>query len=658
MGLIWINEVSVSFGGPRLLDGATLRIEAGERIGLLGRNGAGKSTLMTLLLGDITPDSGEIIRNSEVRIAMLPQDVPDDLPGTVYDVVAAGGREHLERLREYHDLTVQISRSGGNNLLKKLEEVQHRLETSGAWLYHQRVEKVIAMIDIEGNSEFRLLSAGMKRRVFLARALANDPDLLLLDEPTNHLDLSTILWIEDFLLKFEKTIMFVTHDREFLQRLATRIVEIDRGRLIAFPCNYATYLNRRQALLEAQEKEWDEFDKKLAREETWVRQGIKARRTRNEGRVRALVQMRRDRARRQEQAGNVRLTIREAERSGKLVVEATKISFAFGDEIIVDTFSTTIIRGDKVGIMGPNGIGKTTLLKILLGDLEPQQGRVRLGTGVQIAYFDQLRTQLDENRTLKDNIADGNDMVIVGGVSRHIIGYLQDFLFPPAQILSPVSSLSGGERNRLLLAKLFLLPSNVLVLDEPTNDLDAETLELLEERLLDYSGTILVVSHDRAFLNNLVTSTIVFEGKGRIQEYVGGYDDWLQQQQTTGRGPRQTSFGEGGSEPPPCAPSRSSGQTPRSGKTDKPPQERQKLSFKETRELKGLPQTIEALEEEKQRLITTLNSPAFYVNAGRDAVEIKKASDRLKALDEELDDAYARWDELDNLTAKFNGKAM
>ena len=529
MGLIWINEVSVSFGGPRLLDGATLQIEAGERIGLLGRNGSGKSTLMKLLMGDITPDTGEIIRSGEVRIAMLPQDVPDDLPGTVYDVVASGGREHLELLREYHDLTLQMSRSGDEGLLKKLERVQHRLETSGAWHYHQRVETVIARTDLDENAEFRFLSAGMKRRVFLAKALVSEPDLLLLDEPTNHLDINAILWLEDFLLKFEKTLMLVTHDRAFLQRLATRIVEIDRGRLLSFPCDYGTYLERRQALLEAQEKQWQEFDKKLAREETWVRQGIKARRTRNEGRVRALVQMRRERAHRQEQTGNVRLTIQEAERSGRFVVEAEKIHFAFGDHKIVEGFSTAIIRGDKVGIIGPNGSGKTTLLKILLGELEPQQGRIRLGTGIRIAYFDQLRAQLDENRTLKDNIADGNDMIVVGGVSRHVMGYLQDFLFPPDQILSPVSSLSGGERNRLLLAKLFILPSNVLVLDEPTNDLDTETLELLEDRLLEYSGTILMVSHDRAFLNNVVTSTIVFEGEGRLQEYVGGYDDWLRQ---------------------------------------------------------------------------------------------------------------------------------
>ena len=635
MGLIWINEVSVSFGGPRLLDGATLQIEAGERIGLLGRNGSGKSTLMKLLVGDIAPDSGGIIRSDNARIAMLPQDVPDDLPGTVYDVVATGGSEHLDLLREYHDLTLQMARSGDDGLLSKLDRVQRRLETSGAWLYHQRVETVIARTDLQENAEFRLLSAGMKRRVFLARALVNNPDLLLLDEPTNHLDINTILWLEDFLRKFDGTLMFVTHDRAFLQRLATRIVEIDRGRLTSFPCDYGTYLERRQAMLEAQERQWQEFDKKLAREEGWVRQGIKARRTRNEGRVRALIQMRREREWRQEQAGNVRLTIQEAERSGKLVVEAQKISFAFGEQKIVERFSTVILRGDKVGIIGPNGSGKTTLLKILLGDLEPRQGSVRLGSGVRIAYFDQLRAQLDENRSLKDNVSDGNDTVIVGGVSRHIVGYLQDFLFPPEQIPAPVRSLSGGERNRLLLAKLFILPSNVLVLDEPTNDLDAETLELLEDRLLEYSGTILLVSHDRAFLNNVVTSTIVFEGGGRLQEYVGGYDDWL----------RQRAAPDG---PHPEAPKK-----PKPRK-EKPPKEKQKLSFKETRELEALPQKLEALEEEKERLITTLNSPAFY--EPRDAVQINKASDRLAAVEKELDEAYRRWDELEKLTAKFGGE--
>ncbi len=636
MGLIWINEVSVSFGGPRLLDGATLHIESGERIGLLGRNGSGKSTLMKLLAGDVAPDAGEIVRSGEVRIAMLPQEVPDDLPGTIYDVVASGGREHLELLRDYRDLTRRMA-GGDESLLRKLEQLQHRLETSGAWHYHQRVETVLARTGLDGSAEFRILSAGMKRRVYLAKALVSDPDLLLLDEPTNHLDLDAILWLEDFLLKFEKTLMLVTHDRAFLQRLATRIVEIDRGRLMSYPCDYGTYLERRQALLEAQEKQWQEFDKKLAREETWIRQGIKARRTRNEGRVRALEKMRRERAGRQEQAGNVRMTIQEAERSGRLVAEATDIHFAFGDHRIIEGFSTTILRGDKVGIIGPNGSGKTTLLRILLGELKPQRGTVRLGAGLQVAYFDQLRAQLDVSGTLKDNLADGNDMIVVGGASRHVMGYLQDFLFPPDRILSPVSSLSGGERNRLLLAKLFLLPSNVLVLDEPTNDLDAETLELLEDRLLDYGGTILMVSHDRAFLNNAATSTIVLEGKGRLQEYAGGYDDWLRQRPAQG-------------EPLKAAPAE-----PKQ-KRDRPPKEKRKLTYKEARELQELPLQIEALEAEKERLLETLNSPAFYVN--RNAGEIQGASDRLKALDEELDGAYGRWDELESLAARLGGEPL
>ncbi len=635
MGLIWINEVSVSFGGPLLLDGATLQIEAGEKIGLLGRNGSGKSTLMKLLMGDVTPDSGEIIRSGEIRIAMLSQDVPDNLPGTIYDVVASGGLEHLELLREYHDLTLQMSRNGDESLLKKLDRIQQRLETSGAWHYHQQVERVIARTGLDENAGFRLLSAGRKRMVLLAKALVNEPDVLLLDEPTNHLDIHAILWLEDFLLNFEKTLMFVTHDRAFLQRLATRIVEINRGRLLPFPCNYSMYLERRQALLETQQKRWREFDKKLAGEETWIRRGIKARRTRNEGRVRELMKMRRERAHRQEQTGNVRLTIQEAERSGRLVAEADKIHFAFGDHKIVEGFSTVIIRGDKVGIIGPNGSGKTTLLKILLGDLEPQQGRIRLGAGIQVAYFDQLRAQLDENGTLKDNVADGNDMVVAGGISRHVVAYLQDFLFPPDRILSPVGSLSGGERNRLLLAKLFLVPSNILVLDEPTNDLDTETLELLEDRLLGYSGTILMVSHDRAFLNNVVTSTIVFEGKGRLQEYVGGYDDWLRQRTKQ-------------DEPMKTAP-----EDPKP-KKGKPPREKQKLSYKETGELEALPQKIEALEEEKQRLLETLNSPAFY--ADRNAAEINRANDRLRALEAELEGAYGRWEELENLSAKFRSE--
>ncbi|MCK9364919.1 MAG: ATP-binding cassette domain-containing protein [Syntrophales bacterium] len=637
MGLIWINEVSVSFGGPLLLDGATLQIEAGEKIGLLGRNGSGKSTLMKLLMGDVSPDSGAIIRKGEARIAMLPQDVPDDLPGTVYDVVASGGREHLELLREYHELTVLLSNGGEENLLKKLELLQRRLEASGAWRYHQQVEAVLSRTELDENAEFGLLSAGMKRRVLLARALVNEPDILLLDEPTNHLDIEAVLWLEDFLRNFDRTLLLVTHDRAFLQRVATRIVEIDRGRLLSFACNYSEYLERRQALLEAQQNQAQEFDKKLAREEIWIRQGIKARRTRNEGRVRALMQLRRERAQRQEQTGNVRLAIQDANRSGRLVVEAQDIHFSFGDNKIVEGFSTTIIRGDKVGIIGPNGSGKTTLLKILLGELNPDAGSVRQGAGVQVAYFDQLRAQLDENKTLKDNVAAGSDMVIVGGASRHIISYLQDFLFPPDRIMSPVSSLSGGERNRLLLAKLFLLPSNVLVLDEPTNDLDMETLELLEERLLDYGGTIILVSHDRAFLNNVATSTIVFAGKGRLQEYVGGYDDWIRQK-TKQVEPLATLKDE------------------QKQKKDRAPREKKKLSYKEKQELEGLPVRIEALEKDKQRLHETLNSPEFYVN--RDAEKIGRASAELSVLEKELEGAYGRWEELESLAEKLSGEQI
>ena len=636
MALILINDLSISFGGSRLLDGVTLQIEAGERIGLLGRNGSGKSTLMNLLAGQIIPDAGGIVRSGEVKTAILPQDVPDDLPGTVYDVVASGGEEHADLLREYHELTLRIGRSSDDGLIRKLEGVQHQIETSGAWHFHQRVETVIARTELDENAEFRLLSAGWKRRVFLARALVSDPDLLLLDEPTNHLDISTILWLEDFLLKHEKTLMFVTHDRAFLQRLATRIVEIDRGRLISFACGYRTYLERRQALLDAEEREWQEFDKKLAREETWVRQGIKARRTRNEGRVRALAQMRQERARRQEQAGVSRLVIQEAERSGRMVVNAEGVSFAWGDKKIVHGFSTTIIRGDKVGILGPNGCGKTTLLRILHGELKPQKGRVRLGAGIRIAYFDQLRAQLDEDKTLRENIGGGNDMIPVGDGSRHVVGYLQDFLFSPERIMSPVSSLSGGERNRLLLAKLFILPSNVLVRDEPTNDLDAETLDLLEDRLLEYNGTVLMVSHDREFLNNVVTSTVVFEGEGRLQEYVGGYDDWLMQRNVLSEPSNSTALKE------------------QKQKTERPPKPKQKLSYKETRELETLPQKIEALEEEKQRLTATLSSPEIY--ARRDLAKIMGANDRLKALEKELDQAYHRWDELESLAAKLSGE--
>lgn len=640
MAQIWMHDVSVSLGGPLLLDGSALTVEPGERIGLLGRNGAGKSTLLGMLAGEIAPDSGEIVAGPGLRVSLLPQIVPDALPGTVYDVVASGGQGHLDLLRRYHQLTVGLSQSDGVDLLKELERVQHRLETSGAWHFHQQVETALSSAALDGEAEFATLSAGMKRRVLLARAVATEPDVLLLDEPTNHLDIDTIVWLEDFLLKFGKTIVFVTHDRAFLQRIATRIVEIDRGRLLSFDCDYGAYLERRQALLDAEEKAWQDFDKKLAQEEVWVRQGIKARRTRNEGRVRALEQLRLERELRRERMGNAQIAIVEAKRSGRLVAEAENVSFSYGSERILEDFSTAVIRGDRVGVLGPNGAGKTTLLKILLGELSPEKGRVRLGAGLQIAYFDQLRAERDDDRTVRDSVADGGNTVSVGGKSRHVVGYLEDFLFTPDQIRAPVRLLSGGERNRLLLARLFSVPSNVLVLDEPTNDLDAETLSLLEERLLAYGGTILLVSHDRAFLNNVVTSTLVFEGGGRLREYAGGYDDWLRQ--------RREPVAQAGSKAAKRAekPARETS-APGDAARRSPARSKRRLSFKEARELEALPGRIEALEEEQAALIVALSSPEFY--AASDPAQVAAANARLEALQAELDATYLAWEQLEEL---------
>jgi ATP-binding cassette subfamily F protein uup len=462
----------------------------------------------------------------------------------------------------------------------------------------------------------------------LARALASEPDILLLDEPTNHLDIDTIVWLEDFLLRLGKTLVFVTHDRAFLERMATRIVEIDRGKLVSFECDYNTYLERRQAMWDSEEKSWQEFDKKLAKEEVWIRQGIKARRTRNEGRVRALEQLRLERSQRRERMGSANIQISEATRSGRLVVDAEQISFGFDGRQIVNDFTTTILRKDKVGIIGPNGVGKTTLLKLLLGELEPQEGRIRLGAGLKIAYFDQLRGQLKDDWSLKDNIADGGETISVGESKRHVVGYLEDFLFSPDQIMAPARQLSGGERNRLLLAKLFSMPSNVLVLDEPTNDLDSDTLSLLEERLLSYNGTILLVSHDRAFLNNVVTSTIVFESEGRLREYAGGYDDWLRARPET-TASKETK----GAKKAPAAKQAAA--------------KKRKLTYKETRELENLPEKIESLEREQAELAQILSSPGFY--ASDDADQAMSINARLKDLENELDQAYSRWQELDGL---------
>ncbi len=589
MVLVSLNEVSLGFGGPALLDAANWQVEQGERICLIGRNGTGKSTLLRLIHGELYPDSGMITRAAGLRTALLPQEVPLDLGGTVYDVIASGQPQ-------------------------------------------QRIQTVISRMSLDGTAECRTLSAGLKRRVLLARALVSEPDILMLDEPTNHLDIDSIVWMEQFLLRSGQTMIFVTHDRAFLNRVSTRIVELDRGVLTSFAGKYDDYLTRKQEMLENETARNAEFDKQLKNEENWLRQGIKARRTRNEGRVRALMKMRSEVEQRRARSGNLRLTIQEAERSGRVVIKAKNISVSYDNVPLIEDFSTTVMKGDKIGIIGPNGCGKTTLLRILLGETDPDNGSIRHGTRLQVAYFDQLRAQLDESKTLQENVTDEGDMVTVNGKQRHVIGYLHDFLFSSAQARAPITFLSGGERNRLLLARLFTRPSNVLVLDEPTNDLDGESLELLEAMLVDYNGTVLLVSHDRAFLNNVVTSTMVFEGSGRIEEYAGGYDDWLLQR----------------SEPEQDTPEAK----PKKGKPRNAPSGPRKLTFKEQREREKLPDMIEDLETQKRQLFTAMADPELYRTAGKDIARLQA---NLNELEEKLAAAYARWEMLEDLALKADG---
>ncbi len=625
MALVSLKDVRLAFGGPELIDSVSLQIERRERVCLVGRNGAGKSTLMKIISGGITPDAGEVISGQGLRIASLEQEVPQDLSGTVFETVAAGLGGMVDLLTEYHSVSLRLSH-GDRAAITELERIQHLIESSGGWQIQQRVETVLSRLDLDPEAHTADLSGGYKRRVLLARALVNEPDLLLLDEPTNHLDITSIGWLEEFLLEYRGSILFITHDRKFLQTLATRIVELDRGRLTDWPCDYATYLKRRQADLDAEAAHTALFDKKLSREEVWIRQGIKARRTRNEGRVRALREMRKERRARRTQTGSARMVLNEAERSGKLVLEAEGIGCVYEGSHLFRDFSTTIIRGDKIGIIGPNGCGKTTLLKMLLGLMEPHGGSVRRGTRIKAAYFDQHREQFDEDKSVMDNVADGSGYVTVNGKTRHIIGYLEDFLFPPERARSPVKVLSGGERNRALLARLFTKPSNILVMDEPTNDLDTDTLELLEEMLMEYEGTVLLVSHDREFLNNIVTSTIVFESDGRLEEYVGGYDDWLRQCRTAAPARRSKALKPG---------------KPRSQ------QERPRiLTFKEKRELEALPGLIESLEAERGVLFGTLASPEFYRQEGSRIAETKA---RLGELEKEIAESYVRWDLLESI---------
>jgi ABC transport system ATP-binding/permease protein len=602
MALISLQDVSIGFGGPRLLEEINLQIETGEWIGLLGRNGMGKSTLLKLISGDMqsVPHSGTIARQQNIRVAYLPQEVPQGLSGRVRDIIEGG----LEAL------------PGGT------------LDDEHQWQRQHQVDKIISRMELDPEARFEVLSAGLKRRVYLARGLVRNPDLLLLDEPTNHLDINSIDWLEDFLKRWGGTLLFVTHDRVFLQRLATRILELDRGKLFDWDCDYATFVKRKEQMLVAEQSQNSIFDKKLAQEEQWIRKGIEARRTRNEGRVRALKRLREMRRERRELTGKVRMQISAENRSGRLVIEAENVSYAFGDNNIVRNFSTTIQRGDKVGIVGPNGSGKTTLLRILMGELPPLRGEVRHGTNVEMAYFDQLRAQLDESKSVLDNVGEGRDTITINGRTRNLMGYLEDFLFTRERVHAPISALSGGERNRLLLARLFTQPANLLILDEPTNDLDIDTLEVLEDLLLEYDGTLLLVSHDRAFLNNIVTSTLILDGTGNVSEYVGGYDDWHKQTEQISVPPSKPRL-----DPKPQTES----------KADAKPTTR-KLSYNEKRELDELPKRIEMLEAKQHQLTVNMEDPAFYK---QDGGLITQAVNRLQELNEELSRLYHRWAELE-----------
>ena len=609
-----------------MLDHADLAIERGERVCVLGRNGAGKSTLMRLLDGSTLPDSGAVVRQTGITVSRLEQEVPGDIEGTTFDVVAAGLGDLGALLAQYHHLIHQGD-------MEALGAVQTKIEAQHGWDLDRRVQQVLTRLDLQEDADFAALSGGMKRRVLLAQALVSAPDVLLLDEPTNHLDIEAIAWLEEFLRSVNSSIVFVTHDRSFLRALATRIVEIDRGQVSSWPGDYANYLRRREERLHAEAQANALFDKKLAQEEVWIRQGIKARRTRNEGRVRELQALRRERAQRRELGGNARMALVTAQSSGKKVIEAKDVDFAFGDKVVLRDFSTTIMRGDRIGIIGPNGSGKSTLLKLLLGELAPSSGQIERGTSLQIAYFDQHRAALRDDLNALDNLAEGREYIELDGSRKHVLGYLQDFLFSPERARAPITRLSGGERNRLLLAKLFAQPSNLLVMDEPTNDLDIETLELLEELLAAYRGTLLLVSHDREFIDNVVTSTLVLEGNGRVGDYVGGYTDWLRQKPATGNAAAGLS-----------SPARHSG-VRRNDEQGSIPAPRRKLNFKDARELELLPARIEKLEAEIAVRTQAMHDPAFYK---QDAAGIAAAGAAMNALQAELDAAYARWQALDS----------
>lgn len=632
MPLLRLSNISIAYGLHALLKNANFQLDAGERVGLLGRNGEGKSTLMKIIAGDVLADHGDIWRQPELRLAWLEQAPTFEDNATIYDAVAGGLGELGEWITRYHALTMTMDYDD-SKALDELGDLQHKLEAHNGWHFQQRVEATLSRLELPGELKIDDLSGGWKRRVALARALVIDPEVLLLDEPTNHLDFESISWLEEQVLNFQGAVLFVTHDRFFLQKLATRIVDLDRGNLVSWQGTYDDYLVRKAAALEDEANQNAEFDKKLADEEVWIRQGVKARRTRNEGRVRALEALRKERSQRRGVQGTTRLALDKGENSGKKVLEVKDICFSYADRMIIKNFSTLIQRGDKIGLIGANGAGKSTLLKLLLQQLEPTSGSIEQGTKLEIAYFDQLRDQLDPNMSVVDTIADGNDFVEIAGNKRHVMSYLGDFLFAPARARSPVKSLSGGEKNRLLLARLFTKSANLIVMDEPTNDLDLETLELLEEKLVNYDGTLLIVSHDRAFLDNVVTSVLVLDGSGEVDEFVGGYSDWLsydtQQKQAAAKKIAQAAKSVKQEASPPTVAIK-----------------KKKLSFKEQHELDNLPSIIEDLEKKQAVLTKQINDPAFYK---KDAQAVAKTMDELKVIQDKLEVVFLRWTELDEM---------
>ncbi len=634
MPLLRLDKISLAFGHKPLLENAKLEIRRGERVCLLGRNGEGKSSLLRVVSGEITPDDGSVWVRPGARVAYLAQEIVLDSDDSVFDVVAGGLAELGELLSGYHHAVAEVAHAHTEAGAQRLAELQHALEAADGWRLEQRVETVLSRLKLDGDAVLHTLSGGWRRRVLLARALVCDPDVLLLDEPTNHLDIDAIRWLEEFLSDHAGAVLFVSHDRMFVRRLATRIVELDRGMLASWPGTYDDYLRRKDDQLVAEARHHALFDRKLSQEEAWIRQGIKARRTRNEGRVRALEAMREQRRLRRERRGQLEMKLEEAEVSGHLVVEAEHADVRFGEKTVISDFSARIMRGDRIGIIGPNGAGKSTLIRLLLGEIAATNGQVRRGTKLQVAYFDQQRAQLDPAATVMQSVGGGSLTVTVNGRERHVAGYLQDFLFPPQRLRSPVSTLSGGERNRLLLERLFAQSGNLLVLDEPTNDLDVETLELLEELLINYQGTLLLVSHDRAFLDAVITSTLVLEGGGHVSEYVGGYSDWLRQREDART---QRDKPAGGASPA----------QPAAGRAEQRLAKRPaRLSYKEQQELKALPGKIEALEAEQSRLHIAVGTAGFYQQPG-DGIAVTLA--RMESVGREIEAAYHRWEELESL---------